>query len=187
MKSIEETSFHFSQERDPIDNVQDLVVNLKQYPPEHILNGDSLYFEYNPEAIREIIDEINQPNFNIMITSTHLYDKEITYDLREKWFGTEYCHRNVPIEWKKAWTDVQPYPEFAIPEENPYIADDFSISYKPEAALSRIPNKLIDNEVCELWHRQDDKFLLPTAHYYFYFMSPHAMTTAEKSVKTVIC
>lgn len=180
MKTIEETSFRFSQERDPIDNVEDLVVSLKHYPSEHLLNGDSLYFEYDPVAIQNIIDAINKPQFNVMITSTHLYDDDVKYEMKEKWFGTEYCSRDVPAEWRAAWNDVKPYPEFALPEVNPYIADDFTILLKEGVKLPKSPTKLIDNEVCELWHRQDDRFLLPIARYYFYFTSPHAMNTAKK-------
>lgn len=180
LQSIEETSFRFVQERDPIDNVEDLVINLKQYPPEYLLNGDCLYFEYDPVAIQNIIDDINKPNFNIMITSTKLYDDNVKYDLKEKWFGTEYCCRDVPDAWKKAWTNVQPYAEFTLPDPNPYIADNFDITIKEGTKLPKAPNKLIENDVCELWHRQDDRFLLPIAYYYFYFTSPHAMGTPKK-------
>lgn len=179
---IEETSFRFHQDREPLDYVEDVVISVKQYPPEHILNGECLYFEYDPVAIQNVTDEINKPNFNIMITSTHLYDQNVTYDLKEKWFGTEYCERDVPDDWKNAWNVAKPYPEFVLPAVNPFIADDFTILFKQceQEPLPKLPVKLMDNEVCELWHRQDDRFGLPVARYYFYFMSPCAMGTAEK-------
>lgn len=180
LKNVEENAFRFSQERDPIDNVEDLVISLKDYPSEHILSGDYLYFDYDPVAIQGIIDELNKPNFNIMITSTHLFEEDMKYDLKEKWFGTEHCERDMPAEWTEMWKSVKPYPELALPEPNPYIADDFSISYQPGAVVPKFPVQLIDTDCCELWHRQDDKFLLPIAHYYFYFMSPNAMWSAEK-------
>lgn len=180
LKNIEEATFRFTQERDPLDNVEDLVINLKQYPPRHILNGDSLYFEYDATAIQNVIDELNTPNFNIMVTSTHLYEENMKYDLKEKWFGTEYHERYVPAEWKTNWENVQPFNEFTLPEVNQYIADDFSISYDSSVPISSLPSKLFENDVCELWHRQDDRFLLPLSRYYFYFMSPCAMKTTEK-------
>lgn len=180
LRDVENNGFRFSEESDPYENVEELVLNLKYYPPEHILNGDTLYFEYDPQGIRYMIDELNKPKFNIMITSTHLFEKNMKYDSKEEWIGTEYCERDFSTEWMELWNNVKPYPELHLPEANPFIADDFTISYKLGDVVPKIPVQLINTDCCELWHRQDDKFLLPIAHYYFYFMTPSVMWSAKK-------
>lgn len=180
IQTIEANAFRFANERDALENVEDLVISLKQYPPKYILTGDCLYFEYDANAIQQIIDELNSRNFNIMITSTRRYNENINYELTEPWFGTMYTEIDMPEKWISLWKNATPSPEFALPEPNPFIADDFTISYEDGRILPKYPTKVLDNELCELWFRQDDKFLLPTACYNFYFMTPHSTASIEK-------
>lgn len=180
IQTVENASFRFSVERDPIENAETIVENMKKYPPKHVLNGDCLYFEYDPNAIQEIIDYLNTPKFNITISSTRLYDNEVNYDLKEDWFGTEYCERDMPEKWIKQWENVKPYTDFFLPAPNPFIADDFTIFYDKNTILPKYPIKVLENDICELWHRQDDKFLLPHAYYNFYFISPSALSSTKK-------
>lgn len=178
--SIEENTFRFASERDAIDNVEDLVINLKHYPSKYLLTGDSLYFEYDPAAIQRAIDVLNTRKFNIMITSTHKYDENVEYELKEEWFGTEYTERNMPEKWISLWNNVQPFKEFTLPAPNPFIADDFSIFYDKNHPIPKYPTKILENDVCELWFRQDDKFKLPYAHCYFYFTTPLVLSSVDK-------
>lgn len=180
IQTIEANAFKFSHERDALDNVEDLVISLKQYPSKYILSGDSLYFEYEPDAIRKIIDELNSRKFNIMITSTRRYNENVKYESTEPWFGTVYTELDMPTKWISLWENAKPYPEFILPEPNPFIADDFTILYKDGTNIPKHPAKILENDLCELWFRQDDKFLLPTACYSFYFMTPHARSSIDK-------
>lgn len=180
IQTIEDASFRFSVERDPIDNTEDVVENMKNYPSKHILSGDFLYFAYDANAIQEIIDFLNSPKFKITITSTRLYDNDVIYNLKEDWFGTEYCERDVPEKWLNVWQNIKPYDDFFLPAPNPFIADDFTIVYDKSTVLPKYPTKILENEVCELWYRQDDKFLLPHAFYNFFFISPSAMSSTKK-------
>lgn len=180
MQTIEANGFRFSSERDALDNVEHLVISLKQYPPRYILTGDSLFFEYDPKAIQNVIDELNKRKFNVMITSTRRYNDSINYELTEPWFGTMYSEIDMPENWKNSWENAKPYDEFSLPEPNPFIADDFTIFYKEGNVVPKYPQKILDNDLCELWFRQDDKFLLPTACYNFYFMTPQAKASLKK-------
>lgn len=180
IQNIEANSFRFANERDALDSVEDLVISLKRYPSKYILTGDSLYFDYDPKGIQRIIDELNTRKFNIMITSTRKYDDNVVYDLVEPWFGTEYSERAMPEKWIRMWSEVKPYAEFTLPEPNPFIAQDFRILWNNDKVLPKHPQKILENDLCELWYRQDNKFLLPTACYNFYFMAPMAIASVEK-------
>lgn len=180
IQTIEANAFRFSNERDALDNVEDLVISLKQYPSKYILSGDSLFFEYNPNAIQKVIDELNTRRFNIMITSTRRYNENVKYESTEPWFGTVYTEMDMPTKWISLWKNAKPYSEFALPQPNPFIADDFTILYKDGNNVPKHPTKIMENDLCELWFRQDDKFLLPTACYNFYFMTPHARSSIDK-------
>lgn len=180
IQNIEENAFRFSHERDALNNVEDLVISLKQYPPKYILTGDNLFFEYDADAIKQVIDEINSRKFNIMITSTRRYNDSVTYESTEPWFHTKYTEMDMPEKWVTLWRNAKPFAEFTLPEPNPFIADDFAILHKEGSVVPKYPTKILDNDLCELWFRCDDKFLLPTAVYNFYFMTPHAVSSIEK-------
>lgn len=85
LQQIEANSFKFREDKTSVENVEDLVVNLKYYSNEHALTGPELYFEYDPKKVEEIIEILNQRKFNLMIlTKDHKFDK------KEKWFETDY-------------------------------------------------------------------------------------------------
>lgn len=173
-------AFRFTDERNALENVKELVLTMTTYPPKYILTGANLYLEYDESAIRQTINELNSQKFNIMITSKRKYNEDITYELTEPWFGTKYTEIDMPEKWISLWKNATPLPEFALPESNPFITDDFSILYQKTTILPEYPTKILDNDLCELWFRQDDKFLRPTACYEFYFMTPVVISSVDK-------
>lgn len=180
LQTIRANRFRFAQEVNAFDNVQNLVANVKEYPANYILTGPKLLFEYNSDSIRKLIDELNTKKFNIMITSMRSYNEQVTFESIEPWYGAEYTELDMPTKWIDLWENVKPIPEFALPEPNPFIADDFTIFYEPRNTLPKYPTKILDNDLCELWFRQDDKFLLPTAYFKFHFISPQVNASTKK-------
>lgn len=181
LQEIEATTFKYQTEKNAMDNVEDLVGNLRYYPAKDVLTGSELFFEYDPESIKKIIDCLNQRTFNIMITTKEQDD--IVFDKKEKWFGTDYTERDVPQKWIDLWETAKPFPEFHLPEPNRFITTDFEILHKKgntTEALVDAPEKIFSNDICELWYRADDKFLLPNAYMYFYFISPMPLKSPLK-------
>nr|XP_016924023.1 nardilysin [Drosophila suzukii] len=178
---IEETGFRFQAQRPAFDNVQELVLNSKYFPPKDILTGKELYYEYNEEHLKELIGHLNEMKFNLMVTSRNKYEGVCAYDQTEEWFGTEYATIPMPEKWRKLWEDSKPLPELFLPEPNKFVTEDFTLFWhsagKPE--LPAAPKKLLKTDTCELWFRQDDKFDLPEAHMAFYFISPLQRQSAK--------
>lgn len=185
LQDIEATTFRFQNERSAYDNVQDYITNLKYFPSKDILTGPELYYEYDEESIWKIINYLNNEKFNIMVTSVKKYNGVI-YDRKEKWFGTEYGSIKMPEEWKDLWKNTKILSDFIFPEPNNYIANDFRIWYKENDENNFLsmpyPRKIMDSDVCELWYRQDDKFLLPEAYMYFYFITPLPLENVKNAV-----
>ncbi|CAH2005923.1 unnamed protein product [Acanthoscelides obtectus] len=179
MKLIADTAFRFAREDPAVDTVEDLCENMQIYPPEDYITGSELYYEYDPEGIKEIMDLLQPSSMNIMIVSKKL-PKDIVYDQTEKWFGTRYTDREVPASWISKWESVKPYPEFSIPPPNPFITTDFSILEKKENQ-PEYPQQLSDNPLYEIWYRQDQKFELPMAYYYLYLISPLSVKSARSN------
>ncbi|XP_002075540.3 nardilysin [Drosophila willistoni] len=172
-QSIEANGFRFQAQRPAFDNVTEVVFGCKYFPPKDILTGNELYFEYNESQLDNLIQHLNKFNFNLMITSHTKYEG-ITYDKQEKWFGTEYCCIDMPDKWKQLWNESKPISELFLPESNRFVTHDFTLFWhqqgKPD--IPTAPKKLLKTDICELWFRQDDKFELPEAFMYFYFISP---------------
>lgn len=180
LQSIEACNYHFQRERSPLENVENLVVNLKDYPPKNLLNGPSLFFEYDYSAIQLFLEKMNRSPKNIMITNKSRFEGR-EFDQVEPWFGTQYCSFDVPTDWSEAWTGPKTMHEFKLPEPNVYIPKDLTILYNPDTmSVPAHPEKIMENDICELWYRQDNRFFLPVAYYNFYFISPMAMGNIEK-------
>lgn len=180
IQSVKANGFRFAEEKERIENVEQLAMSMHQYSPEHILNGDHLYFEYNADIIQNFIDELNSRKFNIMITSMQPFYDRVTFDLVEPWYGTKYAEIDMPTEWIDQWENVEPFSEFTVPEPNPFITNDFTISTEAGSNLSKYPIRILDNDLCELWFRQDDKFMLPIARYHFHLMSPYVLQSTKE-------
>lgn len=180
LQTIELNQFRFQTEQTALENVESLVTNLKYYPPKDMLTGPNLYFEYDYNAIRNFLEKLNRTKANIMITTKTTFEGH-EFDKVEPWFGTQYCLFDIPNDWLKRWKDPRILDDFKLPESNVYIPKDMTILYNPETMKPpKYPAKIMENEICEFWHRQDDKFLLPTAYYHFYFTSPMARGSIEK-------
>ncbi|XP_030378119.1 nardilysin isoform X2 [Scaptodrosophila lebanonensis] len=177
---IEETGFRFQAQRPAFDNVQDLVVYTKYFPPKDILTGKELYYEFNEEQLLVLIRLLNEFRFNLMITSKTKYE-DVSYDKQEKWFGTEYTSIPMPEKWKKLWDESKPMPDLFLPTPNRFVSQDFRLFWheqgKPEVPVA--PKKLLKTDTCELWFRLDDKYELPEAFMYFHFISPLQRESAK--------
>ncbi|XP_053669119.1 nardilysin-like [Anopheles marshallii] len=173
LQELEATSFRYRKEKEASDNVEELVVNMRYYPPEHIITGSELYFKYDPSEIWTVINNLNEPKFNVMISSTKPF-RNVTYNRTEAWFGTEYVELDVPEEWLQLWETAKPIPEIQLQDKNQYISTDFRILADEDGSIevAAYPEKIVENEMCELWFRQDTKFRLPSALMYFYIISP---------------
>ncbi|XP_035920019.1 nardilysin-like isoform X2 [Anopheles stephensi] len=173
LQDLEATSFRYRKEKEASDNVEELVINMRYYPPEHIITGSELYFKYDPAEIWTVINNLNEPRFNLMISSTKPF-RNVTYNRTETWFGTEYVELDVPAEWQRLWETAEPMPEIRLQEKNQYISTNFTILADEDDGLEipPYPEKLLDNDMCELWFRQDTTFRLPLALMYFYIISP---------------
>lgn len=86
LKQIRDTSFKYREEKTSTDNVEEFAVNMKYYEERDILTGPDVFFKFDGQIIEELINELNERKFNLLL----LTDKHEKYEKTEKWFGTEY-------------------------------------------------------------------------------------------------
>eukprot|EP00557_Chaetoceros_sp_GSL56_P013042 CAMPEP_0176481116 /NCGR_PEP_ID=MMETSP0200_2-20121128/2644_1 /TAXON_ID=947934 /ORGANISM="Chaetoceros sp., Strain GSL56" /LENGTH=1248 /DNA_ID=CAMNT_0017877291 /DNA_START=89 /DNA_END=3832 /DNA_ORIENTATION=- len=69
LRAIQQVSYEFADETDPIDFVEDMADRLTPYsclPPERLLDGDDLLFEFDNNTIQMLLDEHFSP-FNARV------------------------------------------------------------------------------------------------------------------------
>ncbi|CAH1155362.1 unnamed protein product [Phaedon cochleariae] len=173
LKSIGDTAFQFATEEPASDMVENLCEDMQFYPPEDYIAGSELYYEFDPQAIEMVVDNLRPRNMNVMILTKNSPNGE-KFDKVEKWFGTEYTDKDIPEEWLIKWENTEPYPDLAFPPPNPYLTSDFSLL--PETVdHPDYPVKVTGTPLVEMWYRKDQKFKLPIAYYNFYLISPKSV------------
>lgn len=168
LKTIEDTGFRFTEEVPSSDYVEMLAENMQQYPPEDFITGPTLFFEYNPQAIADLVDMLVPESVNIVVASK---DPLADFKFQEKWFGTRYTCADIPTKWLTTWKNAKPDPYFTLPPPNIFLTNNFDLIRFP-STVPKYPSKIHEDKLMEVWYRPDDKFRLPIAFIYFYFLSP---------------
>lgn len=188
--NLNEPSFHeyrsarvnvnrFSKEPDASENVSNLSNNMMQYPSEYIVLASDYSFNCDVEAVKKTIDHLNVQNFNIMITLKRQRSEQMVYKSTDPWFGIMYTEMDMPTKWIELHQKAQAFPEFALPETNPFIADNFTLLNTGEDGKSE-PHQLFGTQYCELWYRKSKKNSRPHAEFLLHFSKRHAETSIDK-------
>ncbi|XP_060660228.1 nardilysin [Drosophila nasuta] len=187
LQQIAANNFRFQIEIPSMDNVQSIVDGMRFLPPKDALTGSQLYFDYDEAVMQMVRQHLTEFRFNIMISS-HIRYEHHDYDRREPWFGTYYTSIGMPDKWQEMWHNPVPHAELTLPQPNPFVTTDFTLQWlhagKPH--LSRRPKPLIRNDICELWFRQDDTFLLPDGYVNIYMITPIMRRSARDYVTGVL-
>lgn len=190
MKQVEDTNFRFAQETSSVDNVEELAENMRIFPSTDYITGNCLYFEYKPDIIKEFLDKLTCDTVNIMVSSKYAASK-IQLDKIEPWFGTKYNLSDIPGDWIQTWKSIQPSSVFHLPYPNQFLTTDFTI-LSPPSNPSDYPEKIIQDEIIEVWYKQDIKFKHPLAYmnFYllsnFYFISPQNAAMLDLYIATLL-
>lgn len=87
LKQIRDTSFKYHEEKTSTDNVEQLAVGMMYYDASDIITGSDLFFGFDGELTKSLIDSLNDGRFNLLFLSDCTQRK---HEKIEKWFGTEY-------------------------------------------------------------------------------------------------
>uniref|UniRef100_A0A8C8F187 Nardilysin b (N-arginine dibasic convertase) n=1 Tax=Oncorhynchus tshawytscha TaxID=74940 RepID=A0A8C8F187_ONCTS len=158
IQKIEANEFHYQEQTDPIEYVENICENMQLFPKEDFLTGDQLMFEYNPEVISLALALLTPERANLLLLSP---EHEGYCSHKEKWFGTNYSMEDLPEEWARRWAgDFDLNPDLHLPAENKFIATDFTL--KPsDCPDTEVPVRILNNERGCLWFKKDNKFKIP--------------------------
>uniref|UniRef100_A0A8C3MLF8 Uncharacterized protein n=1 Tax=Geospiza parvula TaxID=87175 RepID=A0A8C3MLF8_GEOPR len=179
IQKIEANEFHYQEQTDPVDYVENLCENMQLFQKEDFLTGDQLLFEYKPEIIADALNQLSPQRANLVLLSAA---NEGQCHLKEKWFGTQYSMEDIDSYWSDLWdSDFELNPDLHLPEENKYIATDFALKVS-DCPETEYPVKTLSTQQGCLWYRKDDKFKIPKGYVRFHLISPLIQQSAENIV-----
>ncbi|XP_049910364.1 nardilysin-like [Epinephelus moara] len=179
IQKIEANEFHYQEQTDPIEFVENICENMQLFPKEDFLTGDQLMFEFDPQVISAALSPLTPDRANLLLLSP---ENEGHCTLREKWFGTSYSMEDIPEEWAQRWTgDFELHPELHLPAENKFIATDFTLKTS-DCPDTEFPVRIMNNERGCLWYKKDNKFKIPKAYIRFNLISPMIQKSPENLV-----
>ncbi|KAM9842855.1 nardilysin-like [Aulostomus maculatus] len=179
IQKIEANEFHYQEQIDPIEYVEDICENMQLFPKEDFLTGDQLMFEFNPQVIGAALSLLTPEKANLMLLSP---EHEGQCPLREKWFGTQYSIEDIELEWMQRWTgNLELNSLLHLPAENKFIATDFTL--KPsDCPDTDFPVQVAHGDRGCLWYKKDNKFKTLKAYIRFHLISP----VIQQSAKNVV-
>ncbi|XP_041648302.1 nardilysin b [Cheilinus undulatus] len=179
IQKIEANEFHYQEQTDPIEFVENICENMQLFPKEDFLTGDQLMFEYDPQVIGAALSLLTPDKANLLLLSP---ENEGHCPLREKWFGTCYSVEDISDEWAQRWSgDFELNPELHLPAENKFIATDFDLKMS-DCPDTEFPVRIVNNERGCLWYKKDNKFKIPKAYIRFNLISPLIQKSPENLV-----
>ncbi|VTJ59018.1 Hypothetical predicted protein [Marmota monax] len=179
IQKIEDNEFHYQEQTDPVEYVENMCENMQLYPLQDFLTGDQLLFEYKPEVIAEALNQLVPQKANLVLLSGA---NEGKCNLKEKWFGTQYSIEDVENSWAELWkSNFELNPDLHLPAENKYIATDFTLKAF-DCPETEYPVKIVNTPQGSLWYKKDNKFKIPKAYIRFHLITPLIQKSAANVV-----
>ncbi|CAI5779116.1 nardilysinnardilysin-like [Podarcis lilfordi] len=179
IQKIEGNEFCFQEQVDPLEYVENISEYMHIFQKEDFLIGDQLLIEYNAEVIADALNHLIPQKANFVFFSPYHEGK---CPLKEKWFGTQYSATEIDAYWSTLWdTDFMLHPDLHLPEENQFIATDFTVKKSTEHK-TEYPHKILDTKQGCLWYKKDNKFSVPKAFICFYLVTPVIQQSALNMV-----
>ncbi|XP_078074685.1 nardilysin-like [Mustelus asterias] len=176
IQKIEDNEFHYQEQTDPIDFVENVCENMQLFKKEDFLTGDQLLFDYKPEVIAAAASLLTPQKANLILLSPN---NEGKCTLNERWFGTSYDVEDVDKYWADLWAvDFPLNPALHLPEQNKYIATDFTLK-RSDCTDTTYPVKVLDSKHGRLWYKKDTKFQIPKGYIRFHLISPQVHKSPE--------
>ncbi|OJJ43998.1 hypothetical protein ASPZODRAFT_18773 [Penicilliopsis zonata CBS 506.65] len=186
MKNLAEVDFRFKQ-KSPASRFTSRLSSVMQKPmPREWLLSGSLLRKFDPESIKKAMSYLRADNFRFVIVSQ---DYPGDWDLKEKWYGTEYKIEKVPeaflAELRQALnsTTETRLSELHMPHKNEFVPTRLSVEKKEVSEPAKTPKLLRHDERVRLWFKKDDRFWVPKGTVHVTLRNPLVWATPANSVK----
>lgn len=164
---LAEQSFRFQQHGSALQSAMRLAMNLSHYPLE-----DVLYAPYRMDGLerQQVADWLALLSPDRML---RLYSgPEVEGEQTTPWFDTRWTAVD------PSSGDAKPLPGLALPEPNPYIAEDLALL----DGDGTTPTQRIATPNADVWHLQDNSFSTPKVEWRLSLQHPDSGQDARQAV-----
>lgn len=196
LKNLRQAQFKFGEDQQPFDLAAETAESLQKFPPSDVFSGGALLYDYDADAIKELLGYFTLDKVRVAHCAKSLADRctdrDTTYDSPMKFLPLEET-------WLAAWGAAQKLDSgsadealaaasaigLSLPDPNPFVPEDLSVKDLP-STKQPLPSRLSDAAcaVKAIYHRQDDVFRQPKAEIVFEIRSPYIVADVESYVKT---
>ncbi|CAD6203559.1 unnamed protein product [Miscanthus lutarioriparius] len=186
LQDIGHMEFRFAEEQPPDDYAVDLAENMLFYSEKHIVCGEYIYEDWDPELVKHALSFFNPDNMRVDVLSKS-FDKQSQAIQCEPWFGSQYIEEDIPSSLIESWKNpVQVDANLHLPRKNEFIPGDFTLRNAncPGSSSDANPCCIVDEPFIKLWYKMDMTFNVPRANTYFLISVKDGCSSLENSVLT---
>lgn len=163
---LAEQSFQFQQHGSPLQDAMRLAMNLARFPVEDVQYADYRMDGFDRERTRDYLAALTPDNLIRLYSAPDVEGEQTS-----PWF-------NAPWRDDTHSTDGRLLDDLALPEPNPYIAEDLTLLN----AQDERPRQRIDEPAFAFWHMADASFDTPKAEWRFSLQHPRAAEAPRAAV-----
>lgn len=177
---LADLSFRFREEGDPMSYVTSLSGSMLYHAPEDILRGPYIMRNYRPQMIADALSAMVPENALVI-----LQDQGVETDRVSEHYEVPYSLRSVGGEQLAAWQGDVATGVLALPEPNPFIAENVDlVALSPENPPH--PELALEEGRERIWFKQDEQFRVPRGAMYINFRSPLVGQSPGQSAAAVL-
>lgn len=175
---IAELNFRFADESSPVSAARS-ARNLQTWPAEHVLDWWATYGEYDADLVHSYLATMRPENMRMVLIAP---DQET--DQVEPLYDVPYAVEKIDAETMESWWTSPIDEALALPEPNPFVAEDVTLL---DAALDTgSPTTLDGPDGVTVWHHADVSFGVPEAYVRANLLAPAPAKDVESRVKNVV-
>lgn len=161
---IAANSFRYQERSDPSNLVTHLAMQMPLYPIEDLLRAHSAWDTYDPELIKEYLDQLRPDNRLVVHISP-----DVETDSTAPWLPAEYRLQQPLTASSQALPEPPEGLALQLPERNPFIPSNLSLY---EGEEQQYPVLSHQETGIEVWQGLDTSFKAPRAQVYISLQNP---------------
>lgn len=162
-------AFRFYEHASPLNTAVHIANNMQFYPIGSAVYGPYQYEKFSPHAIELFLSRLDQGNVLVTLAGDKLTEHFNMQSTSER-YAVNYAYRELPSDWlvNRQQAEGGIYSLLALPPDNPFIPNDFSI-YRDSIdagdgltiGSADIPELFSDEQGYRLWIKNDHYFVQP--------------------------
>ena len=172
-KQIADLAFRYQEEHSPRQTVSGLSPRMHYLPAKHLLQANYLYESFDPQLIMKFLNLMTVSNLRQVVIASNQATDQI-----EPFFGTKYSVRPLSDKLINRLTTPQAQPALAIPQRNPFIAEQLDL--EPGSGADQ-PSVILDESGLRVWGLTDTSFNMPRGNVQVMISTPVASATVQNN------